>query len=244
MKNTPYKQISFRTDANKDVTSFFCFVVDAEYDGGRSLEWAVLDKYPECKTWFADGTFVGKRSDVVRFVKEKYAEHADIIDTNLASYEQKWRVVEPKFHELVRGLFGTHPWPKGKYVAYPTIWGMFPRFLDNKTFQLPFKFRNKRYVNVVIAHEMLHFIFYDYFFKHYPKYEGDDYDMLSWHVSEIFNTVVQNSEPWLKVFSVPTMGYPEHEKIVARLSRIHTGKDGWRTDDLIRDILVEAEKLV
>ena len=242
MKNIPYKQVSFRTDVSKDVASFFAFVGDAEYDGGRNLEWAVLNKYPECKAWFSEGAFVGKRPEVTRFVKEKYARYADVIDANLASYEQKWRGVEPKFHELVRGLFGNHPWPKGKYIAYPTIWGMFPRFLDDKTFQVPFKFRNKRYVNVIIAHEMLHFIFYDYFHTQYPKYRDDD--MLSWHVSEIFNTVVQNSESWLKVFGVPTMGYPEHEKIVAKLSRTHTGNGGWRTADLIRDIVEEAKKLV
>ncbi|MFA6348653.1 MAG: hypothetical protein WCX06_00505 [Candidatus Paceibacterota bacterium] len=238
------KRIIFRADANKDVASFFRFVSDAEYNSGRSLKWAVLDKYQTCKKWFQGVRFVGCRTDVIRFVKNKYEDLAQSIASNLAHYERKWRDIEPKFDELVRQIFGDYPWPKGKYIAYSTIWGIYPRFLDDKTFQVPYRHRNKRYVNVVIAHELLHFIFYEYFFEHYPRYRGDDYDMFSWHVSEIFNNVVQNSQPWLSVFGLPSMCAPEHKKIVEKLSRFHTGDPFWNLDGLVRDIIASVEKEV
>lgn len=243
MKHPPRKRLTFRADANKDVASFFAFIVDASYDGGRNIKWAILNKYPACKKWFQCEKFIGHRVDVVQFIKEKHTHHANSIDKNLINYERKWRVIEPKFDKLVKEIFGDYPWPKGKYIAYSTIWGIYPRFLEDKTFQVPYRFRNKRYVNVVIAHELLHFIFYEYFHAHYPRYRSDDYNVLSWHVSEIFNTIVQNSVSWRKIFGLPSMGDPVHKKIVEKLSHIHTGEPCWNLDKLIQDIVVNAEKL-
>jgi len=237
LKLFSYKKVSFCTDASKDTASFFGFVEDAKYDNGRSLKDAVLDKYPTCKKWFSHGHFIGKRSEVSDFVREEHARYAKDIGTNFAIYEYQWRAVEPKFHELVRKLFGSFPWPRGKYAAYPTIWNMFPRFLDDKTFQIPFRFRKKQYVNIIIAHEMLHFIFYAYFYIHYPQYHGDDHELFVWHVSEIFNDIVQGSHPWLEVFGLPSIEYPEHKKINIVLTRKYGHKREWNIDNLIADII-------
>ena len=109
---------------------------------------------------------------------------------NMSIYQKDWLMVEKNFHCLVDELFCGHKWPKGKYIAYTTIWGMFPKFLEDKTFQIPFKHKNKRYVIVVIAHELLHFIFYDYFYKKYPKYRLDKYNFL--HTNSKFSEVVED----------------------------------------------------
>lgn len=237
-----YPSVSFCAEAlNKDVSTFFAFCDDAPYDGGRGIRLAICDKYPIFRKWFENGRFLGRRADVVRFVKKQYLTYASQIKINCTYYERHWRMKEEKFYELTRELFGDYPWPKGKYMAYPTIWGMFPRFLEDKTFQVPYRFRNKKYINVVIAHEMLHFLFYDYFYTRYSQYQSDKYDMFVWHVSEIFNSLVQNSPQWREFFELPSDVYPEHEDILAKLAPLHTGRQAWHLDSLIQAIISSVQ---
>ena len=114
---------------------------------------------------------------------------------------------------------------------------MYPRYLKDKTFQFPYRHKKKNFIPVVIAHEMLHFIFYDYIHKKFPKYKSYKYDFFIWHVSEIFNEIVQNSPKWFKVFKAKSMGYPEHKRIVNKLSKKYYKKDKWQLDEIINDII-------
>jgi hypothetical protein len=66
---------------------------------------------------------------------------------------------------------------------------------------------------------MLHFIFYDYFIKKYPQYNKKKYSFYIWHISEIFNGIIQNSFPWLKIFKITGQSYPEHQKIIKHLKK-------------------------
>lgn len=198
---------------------------------------AVFSQFPHLKKMFDGSVFIGKRSDVSTLVNGRYLKYGTTIEKNMSVYQKQWLEKESVFYNLTDELFPNFSWTKGKYIAYPTIWGMYPRFLEDKTFQVPFKTRRKRYVNVIAAHEMLHFIFYEYFFRLYPQYASDEHDFLAWHVSEIFNTVVQNSSKWLNVFGLETMEYPEHEAIVEKLSGKYRKADVIETNALIADIL-------
>ena len=119
---------------------------------------------------------------------------------------------------------------------------MYPRFLEDKTFQIPFWHRTPGYVPVVIAHELLHFMFYDYFYARYPKYNRSADNLFAWHVSEIFNTLVQNSPAWLASFKQKSLGYPEHTKIVKQLSRVWYRRSKWDLDGLVDEIIKEVQK--
>lgn len=243
MKTSRRKKLTLKADPEKDIASFFAFVADAEYDGGRNIEWAIVRKYPNLRKWFEKAEFVGRREEVVKFVSARYKKEKEAIEKNLSQYELKWREIEPAYDELVRNLFGDYPWPEGKYIGYATLWGIFPRFLEDKTFQVPYRFKNRKYVNVIIAHELLHFIFYAYFHEKYPRYQDDEYDEFSWHVSEIFNGVIQDSESWKKVFGLPSVVDPAHREVVSQLSKIHAGSPCWDLDNLIQDIIKAVERI-
>lgn len=133
-------------------------------------------------------------------------------------------------------IFHDFPWPAGKYIAYATIWGMFPRFLDDKTFQVPMKYRSGRYIPVTIAHEMLHFRFYAYIQRNYPRYRDPEHNFFLWHVSEIFNILIINSPTWLAVFKKKNIPYPEHRKILAMLRKKYGHQPSFDVDNLIKDI--------
>lgn len=230
-------KLKFKIDYKKDVQTFFAFNNSADYDNGRTLEWAFFKKFPFLKKYKEGNTLKISKKEVIDFVQTFYKENKETMQKNMLAYQTNWQEKEENFYSLIDKLFGANFWPKGKYIAYSTIWGMFPRFLENMTFQVPYKHKSKRYVNVIIVHEMIHFIFYNYFYKKYPQYKKDEHNFLVWHISEIFNAVIQNSLKWLKVFEVKTMDYPEHQKIIKKLENKYSSKNNWELDDLIDNII-------
>lgn len=247
MQSYQLPKLKFKIDSNKDIQTLFAFIKDFERNNDkRILNWAILNKYPSFKKYRHNDNFKINKKEANEFVKKIYTENNTSIKNNFLLYEKNWRKKEKDFNRLIIQLFNNHSWPQGKYIAYPTIWGMFPRFLENKTFQIPHKYNNKKYVNVIIAHEMLHFIFYDYFFERHPKYKNHKYDFFIWHISEIFNAVVQNSPKWIKIFKVKSINYPEHKAIINKLSRKYYKKHYWKIDDLISDIIkmIKSSKLL
>ncbi|MFA6446870.1 MAG: hypothetical protein WCW31_01275 [Patescibacteria group bacterium] len=209
--------LNFKIDPSKDLEVLHGFLRDAKYAGGRNLDWAVFNKHPAMKDLIGEKFEIKSEASVEKYILDYFEKNKVEIKTNINNYAKEWSKKDKDYFDLVTSIFSDRPWPKGQYLAYATIWGMFPRSLEDKTFQIPAIYDNKLYVNVIIAHEMLHFMFYDYFYQKYPDYNNKDANFLVWNVSEIFNSVVQNSEPWLRVFNLKTMTYPEHEKIEADL---------------------------
>ena len=204
-----------------------------------------LSKYPQLKTQFDKDKHYKIKDEkiLLNFINKRYRAKRTAMDRAMAQHEKRWKKIAPHYFSLVNTLFGSRPWPPGKYIAFGTIWGMYPRFLEDKTFQIPFWHRTPRYVSVVIAHELLHFIFYDYFYTRYPKYRRSKDNFFVWHISEIFNTVVQNSPAWLSCFKLKSLGYPEHEKIITRISRTLYRRGTWNLDALVDEIIKEARKI-
>jgi len=213
-----YPRIAFHVSPAKDVDTFFRFVADAEFDKGESVRWAILKPFPDLKKWFDDRLRItATREEIVAFVDGQYSLHASGMKDGLILIEERWHKVEQPYFALVDEL-GMGEWPDGKYIAYPTIWGMYPKFLDDMTFQIPWNHPQPEYVDVVIAHENLHFIWYPFFYREFPGYVQGKDGFFVWNVSEIFNSFVQNSSRWHEVFGMDSMPYPQHEKALQLLN--------------------------
>ncbi len=241
----PYPHVTFRKSAKKDFETLHAFVKDAMYDNGRNLNWAVFNRYPQLKTQFVKNKHykIKDEKTLRNFIYKTYYAKQMSMNRALEQHKERWEKIAPHYFSLVDALFDGHKWPQGKYIAFGTIWGMYPRFLEDKTFQIPFWHRTLKYIPVVIAHELLHFMFYDYFYKRYPKYRYPKHNFFSWHISEIFNTTIQNSPAWLNCFKLKSLGYPEHEKIVRRVSRTFYCRNAWNIDVLADEIIKEVQKI-
>ncbi len=237
-----YPNIKFQISAKKDLETLRIFIREADE---RNLYWLIFNTYPRLIKYF------DKKNDwkvlddkaLRDFVIKNYKTRKGTMSRAMRGHKMRWLKVAPRYFELVDALFAGRKWPRGKHIAFGTIWGMYPRFLEDKTFQIPFSHRTAGFVSVVIAHEMLHFMFYDYFYEHYPKYKRDEDNFFVWHISEIFNTLVQNSPEWLRCFKVKSLGYPEHKAIVSRLSRTWYRRTDWDLRALIDEIVAEASTL-
>jgi hypothetical protein len=212
--------IRFMTNAEKDLVALRGFVRDARFDGGAALEQAVFTRVPALRAWFRGSRpQSGAWPAIEQTVRILHRKEALVIRRDMARYRRAWQRLAPRFFVLVEDIFGTVSWPAGKYAAYPTIWGMFPRFLNDKTFQVPVRFRRKRYVSVVVAHELLHFLFFAHLFRSRPVLRRERDSFRVWHASELFNAVVQGTPAWLRLFRVAPLDYPEHVAALVTLRR-------------------------
>jgi len=236
-------KVKFKIDPKKDLATAKSFISESGFDDGRNLEWVFFKKYPELRG-AVKGIQNTDYASLGRYITGKYKKNQKVVVRNFKNYEADWRKIEKNYFALVGDLFPETAWPNGKYVAYATIWGMFPRFLKDKTFQIPIKYRSRRYVSVIIAHEMLHFMFYDHIKRNYPQYKDSEHSFLVWHISEIFNSLIQDSPSWLAVFKKKTMPYPEHEKIITTLRKRYPNPIMLKADGLIREIAPFAGKLI
>ena len=240
----PYPKLKFRLSAKKDFETLCIFTKESGFDDGRNLDWAVFNSYPELKNYFAkkNNYRIKDKKSLQFFINKKYNDEKLTMEKQLKVSEERWEKIAPKYFLLTDELFNGRKWPKGKYIAYGTIWGLYPRFLGDKTFQFPFSHRKPNYISVVIAHELLHFMFYSYFYERYPKYSQSKDNFFVWNISEIFNTIVQNSPDWLKCFKIKSLGYPEHKSIVMEISNVLYIKNVWDLDEIVDEIIKKFQE--
>lgn len=231
-----HPRVKFKMSPDKDISSFFNFLEERQYDNGRNFEWAVLKYHPYFNRFQNNLEFSVTKKEAQKYVFEFYLKNQKQIEKNFVLFEKKWRAKEKAFFALVEKIFPNTPWPKGKYIAYSTIWSMYPRFLQDKTFQIPGITRNKKAVVLIIAHELLHFIFFDYFMRKYKKYKSHKYDFFVWHVSEIFNSIILRQEEWQNLLESQNQDYPEHEKIISKLM-----KEKMSAEELIEKIVLDVQ---
>lgn len=229
-------KLKFKISQSKDLSSFFSFLFERQYDNGRNFNWAVLRYHPFFKNILKENDSKISKKQVSEYIKDYYIQHGEEIKNNIKNFSQSWEEIEDDFLELITKLFPGQSWPSGKYIAYLTIWRMYPRFLDDKTFQIPYSSKKKKIINLVIAHELLHFMFYAYFLKKYPKYRSHKYDFFVWHVSEIFNSIILKRLEWKKLLKHNNLDYPEHREIIIKLDNKNLS-----SLDLINKIMIEVK---
>jgi hypothetical protein len=153
------------------------------------------------------------RKVVIReYFDEYYASHKKDVLKDVANVEKGWRRVEENYSKITENIFGGYNFPPGMYIAYASIINCNPRFLDSKTFQFFYKKGVGDAINT-IAHELLHFIFFDFVEKEMKNHINKLSSESLWDISEIFNVIVLRSPIYREIvdrkYIVP---YPNHRK--------------------------------
>jgi len=71
----------------------------------------------------------------------------------------------------------------------------------------------------VIAHELLHELFYRYVNRVFKEKIALNSSKL-WDVSEVFNVIIMEGTEFQKVFNYPSMPYPQHKKLLTKMRLI------------------------
>lgn len=165
-----------------------------------------------------------KNKIIAEYTKHIHKINEKEILKGVDGIRKQWPKIEGKFYKLIEEIFREHPWPKGKYIGYASIYLMFPRNIGEKTFYFPYS-KDKWNPLGTIAHEMLHFIFFDYIKKKYSISEKDEFrgknPKYVWQVSETFNTVIENWKPYKDILGTKEKckPYPGCEKMFVDMTK-------------------------
>ncbi|MFH1430114.1 MAG: hypothetical protein ABIG71_01155 [Candidatus Uhrbacteria bacterium] len=170
------------------------------------------------------------RAFLRRYVERWYREHTEEVLDAQRHFAEVWHRRERYFFAWTAKYFSGHPWPEGKYIAYISMFDFGPRFLESMSLQV-FAGASDDDTCFTIAHEMLHFLFYDYCMREYPERftKLDPNNGKFWDLAEIFNAVVQRTAPFKKIHpGIRPTGYPAHKNVRTKLQRAWRGDvDTW-----------------
>ncbi|MBU1110818.1 hypothetical protein KKB83_04325 [Patescibacteria group bacterium] len=231
-----YPRVKFQL--NKDLDKKMCVEFLESEKAGVDFGLGIVSLYPELGQVRGEA-LSAKQHLVDNFVDVFYREHFLELKEAKESLSRVWKGKEYKFYQAVDEIFNSHPWPEGGYVCYLSIFNCNPRFLEEKTFQVFYKHINR--ACALIAHEMLHFIFYDYIASRFPSsLEKENADTV-WEVSEIFNSLVFTFPAFQEMLGkVEDLTYPEHEALLSEYKKL------WRKskniDEFLEKVLNDALK--
>lgn len=240
-------KIKFKINKEQDLKTLKAFVKESKYGDELTLQYSFFDFYPELKKYIKrkrEGEsefYITEISLIKSFLDKEYKKRKDLMKDNLKKVEKAWKDKEKTYFKLTKELFAEKYWPKGEYTACATIWGIYPRFIDKRLFQIPSLEFNEQFAMIVIAHEMLHFAFYDYFLKNYPEYNLNENSFFIWNISEAFNEVVQWHPKWIKEFSSGCDIYGGREKIVKETQKKYFKNDIINSKELINELILQIK---
>ncbi len=225
-----YPQVTFTTNIDLNVTVLNNFIARGTNRGGANFKEIILKNHPEL-----EGTDKLSPEDRLQKVKDYvykfYENHKTNIDNGVAETNKSWSEYAPQFFNEVKKLFGNLKWPEGEYKGFATITAPFPRFLDTKTFCTTYAPDHKTIA--IAAHEMLHFIFFEYVRQRYLpdmtntiQYEMEErlenrFTIPIWELSEIFNIVVLSGDEWgIATAKQSTSSYNHLKKYVPEFEKL------------------------
>jgi len=237
-----YPDLKFKVEPKKDTEVYLGFWESAKYykELREYLDRFFYNLYPEIKFLKKNKrkTKVIQKKEIEKFVNGFYSKNEKEFKLQAQKAQKEWNKNKNKFFKLTNGIFKKQKWSKGKYVGYLTIWGTFPRFLNDNTFCFPDKTRKKQFVLAVSLHEMMHFIFYEYAIKKHAKLfkKLNTEQGVFWELAEIFNAVMHKTE-LVKIHGNKNyLVYPQHKKILPYFVKL------WKDNKDIDIWILEAFK--
>lgn len=226
-----HMDLNIKFELNKDLDKEMTLVfMDFNKQGILSVhpKLSILDEQTE----------EDKYKTINEYFDEFYTTHRAELEQKLLEIESDWKRDEEIFKKQINTIFKNPAKPDGKYTGYLSVINCNPRFLENKTFQIFYK--HKSGANFVIAHEVLHFFFYDYtenrfpeIFKSLNKDEG-----VYWDLSEIFNATIMGEKDFInESYSKNNVYYPEHEKYLS------ISKEIWNKNRDVDEWVLEMFKI-
>jgi hypothetical protein len=205
------------------------------------FKWALR---PELRFIASDKFNISEKKKIINaYVENFYLLNNKKIKARLAEAEKEWVGLEKKFYKIVDILFNKYLWPRGNYNAYLSIWHCFPRFIKEKLFTFPFDpekiWNSKKFGTATIAHEMLHFIAYDYLEKVYGLKPSESYhkDNKFWQFTENLNVLIERDKIWKEFSDGSSKPYKNCEKLFYKMKKI------WDKDKDIDNLVEQIFKV-
>lgn len=156
------------------------------------------------------------KDKIIRFVNSVYEKELINIELITKKTRDEWKNREDFFFKESTKIFKNKAIIKNEIVATPSIWPIYGRFFDRNLITFPYKNGVDEAI-FVIAHEYLHFLFYDYINSQYKLLQNQDLNQRVWDFSEVINVIIQNQSQWIDVFSIKTSPYSKHQELYNKM---------------------------
>src|ERR1035437_1869498 len=197
----PQLKILINKDFDKGICFDFLNTKAACIDFGEGI----IQIHPQLSEALRKDEWSAKKL-ISKYFDQFYLEHQNELEQSKKDAENTWLKKQESFFRACDRYFDNHPWPEGKYEAYPSIINCNPRFLDDKTFQ--FYWQHPKGFLSVAVHEMLHFLFFELARKRIPGISPEDQKL--WAISEVFNGLIMEEVDFIQIIDNQMPGqYPD-----------------------------------
>jgi len=200
--------------------------------GGIDFGEGIIKIHPKLKLAKSLKDVYQRKKFIRIYFDNYYRTHKTVMLRKIESVRKVWHEQEQKYIIITEDFFSGFRFPKGKYIAYASIINCNPRFLESKTFQFFYK-KPLAEIIYTIAHELLHFIFFDFIEKKFKKEIKPLSEDQLWNLSEIFNVIVLKSPRYLHIvnqkFVIP---YPDHRHYIHQFEKAY--KNSQNAEEFIR----------
>ncbi len=219
------KRLRFFT--NKWLDKHMAEVFLDEQGGGIDFGKNIIKLHPALKQAMKNRD--SRKAVIGKYFDEYYSDHKKEMLKNVANIEKEWKKIEENYSKITENIFGGYNFPSGMYVAYVSIINCNPRFLDSKTFQFFYKKKTGDAIHT-IAHELLHFIFFDFVEKEMKNNINKLSAESLWDLSEIFNVIVLRSPAYEEIINKKyIMPYPNHRRYLKSFESVYAKSGDIRT---------------
>lgn len=198
---------------NKSFDKFMAVQFLDEKAAGVDFGKGIIKKHPQLKS-ATQANPIGKKHIVNKYFDEYYKENRINLHKKLETFRNAWQKKENQFFVIAQSLFDGNYFQDGMYICYLSIINCNPRFIESKTFQI---FYGKETDDAVyaIAHELLHFAFFDFIDKKLKKEGQALSEEQIWDLSEIFNIIILKSDLYKNIINKKFVyPYPDHKKFI------------------------------
>ena len=148
------------------------------------------------------------KNEIVKIRTELGSE----LDKNLEIIKSSWQKIEVECLQELPNIIQTD-WPDREITAYVSLNPVCPRHLDSWRFSVT---HDRKNTNVVIAHEISHFLYFKKFKEIFPKISNENYESphKEWLLSELVAVIVSHDPRMFKIIGVKDDFYQEHKKMM------------------------------
>jgi len=232
-----YPIIKFIFDQELDQNLAWDFYSNPEFGGCDFWQERAVAHHPKLKKIDLSKN---PKEFLNKYISEFYVTHADEIQNLSKKTTQNFNKKQDDFFLAVTRIFKNHPWPKKEFTGCFSIFDFCPRFLDWGGFQI-FLYDNRNMQLFTIFHEMLHFIFYDFTQRKFPKIfkKMETEEGKFWDLAEVFNVVIQSSSDFIKLHGqIKNIGYPDHKSLILK------GRNLWKKNPDLNQWIIEMMEVV
>ena len=139
-------------------------------------------------------------------------ELVDKMNWGLKNVKTDWQKIETDVFAILSKIIETD-WPAKEITAYISINPIYPRFLDDCTFCVS---PDNKHSNIIIVHEISHFLYFKKFKEVFPKIKKDKYESPNkeWILSEIVTPIILNDPRLSKILGKNKGGFYDEHKML------------------------------